>query len=269
MPLTWFAHQAPVIPLKAARPRWFDGTALCVGSMMPDLMYSFSGYLGFDTHHWGPALGYGLPLTVLVVVLTRVAAPVVGNQLPDLGRVRLRSFAVLDRRWPGRAWPVAWTMIWSAALGITSHIVLDSFTHSGRVGTRLLGYGDTRVHLFGRDPSIAGLVQWTGHTAGSLLGAVLVARVSQRRSLEAWYGPLAVAAARSWTPSLRQRTWFWAAVVAMGGAGFVWGWSGGYMERIQRTAAGLFTGAVVAAWAMRSAARRVVAEGVRGEAVHS
>ena len=37
LPLTWFAHQVPMIGMKLARPKWFDATALCIGSMMPDL----------------------------------------------------------------------------------------------------------------------------------------------------------------------------------------------------------------------------------------
>ncbi|MGD9998128.1 MAG: DUF4184 family protein, partial [Ilumatobacteraceae bacterium] len=43
MPFTWFAHQVPAIGVKLARPAWVDATALCVGSMIPDVMYSFNG----------------------------------------------------------------------------------------------------------------------------------------------------------------------------------------------------------------------------------
>lgn len=59
MPLTLFAHQVPTMGLKMARPRWFDGTALCLGSMAPDLGYAVSAYLHVDTHDWD-----GMPLVL-------------------------------------------------------------------------------------------------------------------------------------------------------------------------------------------------------------
>ena len=39
MPFTFLAHQAPVLPIKARRPDRWDGLALVVGSMAPDLAY--------------------------------------------------------------------------------------------------------------------------------------------------------------------------------------------------------------------------------------
>jgi hypothetical protein len=251
VPFTWFAHQVPVLGIKLKRPAWVDATSMCVGSMMPDVMYAFSEYVGFNTHHWAPALAWGVPLTVLVTWLTRFAAPVVANHLPDLGDVRLRSFAVLSRRRPAIAVTVA-----CAALGIATHIVLDSFTHPGRVGTEWLGYADDFVDVAGIHRSVAGVFQWLGHSVGSLVGAALIAHIGRRRLLERWYGARAVAAARLWRPTARQRVSFWAVVVATGSAGAVWGTTGGYMQVIQRTAIGLFAGAVAAAAATRAGWRR-------------
>ncbi|MGE3589468.1 MAG: DUF4184 family protein [Ilumatobacteraceae bacterium] len=251
MPFTWFAHQVPAIGVKLARPAWVDATALCVGSMIPDVMYSFNGYVGFDTHDWGPAMAYGIPLTLVVAVLIRFAAPVVANQLPDLGDVRLRSFAVLSRRRP--AWFVT---VACAALGIATHIALDSFTHSGRAGTRLLGYANDTVDIAGLHRTVAGVLQWIGHTAGSLAGAALVVHIGRRQLLDQWYGPEAVDEARRWGPSPSQRIVFWTVVAGGGLAGLVWGWSGGYMEEIQRSAVGLFAAAVAVAAVTRTGWRR-------------
>ena len=90
-----------MIGMKLARPKWFDATALCIGSMMPDLMYSFSDYVHIDTHLMPAAFVCGIPLTVATALIIRyVIAPVRPAMLPDLGSFRLRSYAVLSRRRP-------------------------------------------------------------------------------------------------------------------------------------------------------------------------
>jgi len=56
MPFTFLSHQAPVLPLKIAAPRWFDGTALVLGSMAPDLFFVTHGsdcYIGAHGTLWG------------------------------------------------------------------------------------------------------------------------------------------------------------------------------------------------------------------------
>src|SRR5262249_10201056 len=86
MPFTYFAHQVLVIPLKMARPRWFDGTALCVGSMAPDFAYALSGtHLEFASHTIVAQLLWSVPITWCMTQLfrTRIAAPL-GAQLPGV-----------------------------------------------------------------------------------------------------------------------------------------------------------------------------------------
>jgi hypothetical protein len=239
MPLTWFAHQVPVIGVKMARPRWVDATAMCIGSMVPDVMYSFSAYVDIDTHRW-PAFTYGVPITVAVAMLVRfVVAPIAANQLPDLGDFRLHSYAVLSRRRPR----IVMTVV-ASALGIASHIVIDWFTHPGRPGTRWFGYDDLDIHVAGRTEPLASVFQLVGHTLGSLAGVMLLLLVGRRRLLEQWYGSGAVAESRAWRPSSSQRLTFWLAVVLGTIGGAAWGLSGDSIELIHRTAVGSFVGVV-------------------------
>jgi hypothetical protein len=42
MPVTFFAHQAPVLPIARRWPQATEGIALIVGSMAPDIAYVFS-----------------------------------------------------------------------------------------------------------------------------------------------------------------------------------------------------------------------------------
>ena len=227
--------------LKLARPRWFDGTALCIGSMGPDLGYAFSSYLQVDTHDWdGMPLVFGL-VAVFTVAARWVAAATVPAQLPDLGSWRLRSWRVT---W--RAQPAWWVTASSMLLGIGTHIVLDWFTHPGRPGPRWLGYDDISVTLFGHREPLAGVFQLLGHTAGSLAGLWLLWLIGRRHLLERWYGEAAVATARSVALTLRGRVAFWSIVVASGALGLAWGFDGDRLEFILRPIVATGIGAVAA-----------------------
>lgn len=247
MPLTWFAHQVPIAPLKLRRPEWFDATALCVGSMTPDLMYAASGYIGFDTHDWVDGIAYGVPTGLFLTVLLRVlVAPAVAPALPDLGAFRLRSYGVIATRRPHLLVTLS-----SLLIGIASHLVLDTFTHDGRDGTRLLGYDDVTVTVAGHTEPLAGVLQLIGHSFGTLAGVWLLRHVGAARLLERWYGSDAVDAARrtsrpgSWTTAL------WASVAVGTLLGVAWGWNEPYyVARVERVAVAALgaTTAWSAAW---------------------
>src|SRR5262245_40212035 len=123
MPFTFFAHQAPVIPLKWARPKWFDGTALCVGSMAPDLSYVFDGTrLAFASHTIAQQFLWTVPLSVaLTLTWRRCLAREVARALP--GRWGDEVSALTEARRP-----LALTAV-SALVGGLSHIFIDGFTH--------------------------------------------------------------------------------------------------------------------------------------------
>jgi len=63
MPATFPSHAAAVLPLKLWRPRWFDGVALVVGSMAPDLGYPLVGLVSLPDTHSAAGLLLGSVLT--------------------------------------------------------------------------------------------------------------------------------------------------------------------------------------------------------------
>ena len=69
MPIPLLSHQAPLLPLKMAWPRYFDGTALVVGSMAPDLADSFGPWLAFQGHEPLAQLWWSLPVTLIVATI--------------------------------------------------------------------------------------------------------------------------------------------------------------------------------------------------------
>src|SRR5438067_1960438 len=130
MPCTFFSHQAAVLPLKMARPQWFSGTALVIGSMAPDFEFALNGRTGWGLGHslTGQFL-FCLPVTLLLTwLVTRLVARPLALHLPEGGAFHLRDFHVLSetsRR------PRYWLKVApSALLGSFSHIGWDSFTHS-------------------------------------------------------------------------------------------------------------------------------------------
>ena len=140
--------------------------------------------------------------------------------------------------------------MFSAFLGIGSHIVLDWFTHPGRPGVRWLGYENVRVTAFGVTEPLAGVFQLIGHTFGSLVRVWLLWVIGTRRLLDEWYGADVVVDARRWVPDRAQRLVFWSCVALGLVAGAAWAWPGDLVERFHRTFLGLIAGAALGALAM-------------------
>lgn len=251
MPLTLFAHQVPTMGLKIARPRWFDGTALCIGSMTPDLAYAISGYVHVDTHWWDGFWALAVPMALLITVIVRSStANVAAAQLPDLGGFRLWSWRVIHRQQP--AW---WLTIGCCILGAATHIALDSFTHPGRSAARWLGYDDVDVHLFGRTEPLAGVFQVFGHTVGSLIGLWMLFSIGKQRRLDRWYSVEAVGAVRNFALSVRGRIQFWLTVAAGFCIGLWWGWNGDSAEFTHRPLVATMIAVMIASVVPRSQPR--------------
>src|SRR5262245_49298483 len=117
MPATVPSHQAPVLALKLARPGRFDGVALVVVSAIPDAAYAVTG-LGVDirSHAWHALFWFDVPLTWLLALLIRRAAPYVAAHLP--GAVRDYGVLATVRH------PLVVTL-YSALLGALSHQLWD------------------------------------------------------------------------------------------------------------------------------------------------
>jgi hypothetical protein len=114
-------HPVAVLPLKLWRPRWFDGVALVLGSMAPDLAYALDGS-GWPvwpfSHEYAGLFGWCLPITVVGCWIVRPAAPVLAAHVPLLADLR-----PVSPRW--------WITGSSALVGATSHLALDR-SGSGR-----------------------------------------------------------------------------------------------------------------------------------------
>jgi hypothetical protein len=176
MPFTFLAHQAPVLPLVLLRPRWFDGIALCIGSMAPDLAYLASGTRCAFASHTGPALlWFCLPVTlVLTALVRRCAGPLLAHlPLPAGTRGRLSPLTT-----PAPAWTI--TLV-SAGIGAITHILLDACTHRRGLGVALWpALKSVALHLGDRPIPIYALLQGPGSLLLALLAALCLRALARR-----------------------------------------------------------------------------------------
>ena len=180
MPLTYVSHQVPALAAKLARPAWFDGTALALGSMSPDWPFALAGTrLETNAHNTRGVLLLCVPASVLGAVVARRLGPSVAGYLPELPGLPLRRLSLLGSRQPSLA-----VTALSALAGAWSHVAWDSFTHDGRWGARRVPWLAARHHVGGRPVTGAFLAQHTSTVVGGVVALVLLSRVL--RELPEW-----------------------------------------------------------------------------------
>jgi hypothetical protein len=189
VPFTFLSHQAAVIPLKLARPSWWSGTALAIGSMAPDFEFCFQEFPEARWAHTPQGIVlFCLPATlVLWLLVERVVALPLAVHLPDESWLRLRDYAVLDRAPRGVAsWARA---IVSALVGSGTHVAWDSLTHSGpwvfahapALATPVFVLGDLPVR-------VTALIQLGSTIGGAFVTLILLNAIARRKAVLAWAG---------------------------------------------------------------------------------
>jgi hypothetical protein len=203
MPLTFPSHAAAVVPIKVAWPDRWDGVALVIGSTAPDLPYALAPYVEFDAHTWPTLVWFCVPITLLGAWLVRRAAPTIAAHLPKLGGFALRDYGSLGavrHRW--------YVTVYSAFVGVLTHLVWDSFTH------------ERATHIWTFLPldriAFAGLPWWHvlqfGSTVvGALVTAVYAWHIGRRHLLLTWHGSPPLISTRPYR--------FWLVAVVVSGLG--------------------------------------------------
>ncbi|WP_211747737.1 DUF4184 family protein [Paenibacillus sp. Marseille-Q4541] len=130
MPLT-FAHPAAVLPFIKTNT-YFHFTALVLGSMAPDFEYFLRGRPAGEIGH--SLLGffiYNLPLVALIYIVYRyiIFDPFFQN-LPHLVQPVFTE-SVKSNNGTRQTWISVIVFLYSALLGMITHVVWDSFTHKG------------------------------------------------------------------------------------------------------------------------------------------
>ncbi|MFB9322798.1 DUF4184 family protein [Cryptosporangium minutisporangium] len=241
MPLTYLAYQVPAFALKLGRPRWFDGTALALGSMAPDWAYVLVGSrFAVDAHAPAGLLLLAVPAAAVAAVVTRRLAPAVADCLPEPLGLPLRRLRAIGARRP----PLVLTGV-SALFGALTHVGWDSFTHAGRWGARTVPWLRDSHEILGATFTGAKLAQRGSTVLGLVLGLVLLGLVLRTLPDVQSTGTAPRAAVGR----------FWAAVGVGGLVGVLWGLGAGSFVAgaVIRVSLGVAAGVVIGALLVRSA----------------
>ncbi|MDD9339950.1 DUF4184 family protein [Providencia heimbachae] len=128
MPWT-FSHPAVVFPLKQSKwGRFLNLPALIMGSLSPDLLYSFGLYHTATTAHYFIGWFYtGLPVCLIIYIGIYLLATPLKQVIP---------FPIeKNNQWDKRYFI---TLLFSLFIGAATHIVWDSFTHESGAAVRNL-----------------------------------------------------------------------------------------------------------------------------------
>ena len=248
VPVTFFAHQVPVLPVARRWPGKTDGVALVIGSMAPDLAYVINGSrFEIWAHDLPWVITFCVPVTVcLSWIIVRVLAPVVPAHLPQLGNFRLQEYRGLaTHRFGVVTTPVC------AFVGALSHVMLDSFTHGwGWFARHVDWYDDVIIEgaWFGRPLTVFRTLQYVGHVGGTTLCLWLLWRYGSQGWMTARAARVPVRRTPSSTAAL------WSAVAAGVTAALVWAGldSQGFATDLLRISAGAFAGMTVGALVVRA-----------------
>lgn len=165
------AHVVAAVPLAPFLGRHAVVSALAIGSITPDLGY----FLPIDiprwqTHELTALVWFCLPVGLATwAVFHAWVAPLVHDLSPASVRSRL------PETWRTGAWPTvrAVDVAFCLALGAVTHLVWDSFTHTGTPLVRVMPeLRHSFVRLAGLDVTPIRLLQH----ASTLLGLLLLAR---------------------------------------------------------------------------------------------
>ena len=176
--------------------RWpdrFDGLALVVGSIMPDLWYVTKGWgygplgleLWIDGHQPGGFVQFILvPGVLLTLALRRYTMPVVPLVLPKMGVLRLREYRLL-----GRSQHRLGKTVLSVAIGGATHLIFDAFTHSDGFFVRnsdlLTGFW---FEVGGHSVRTHHIVGGLADVFGSMYSIRLLVRIGRERRQWEWHG---------------------------------------------------------------------------------
>jgi hypothetical protein len=166
MPAT-FAHPAAVLPFRFFGARWFNFTALVIGSMAPDAGYFVRRFdIATYAHSLSGTVVFCVPFGLLAFsIFHRLRAPLC-YLLPEPHRSGLMPLAAAKLPFSARTFL---TISVSVLVGAWTHALADSCTHkTGWVVQRVPWMQTTLFHIGAADFPVHQLLQHAGSTLGSL-----------------------------------------------------------------------------------------------------
>ncbi|MFX0021983.1 MAG: DUF4184 family protein [Candidatus Hermodarchaeota archaeon] len=139
MPSSIFSHQAPGLLIKIRYPRKFDGTALCLGALIPDFNFILDFFLNINfylfTHSLIGQFLWTIPLTIFAtVIFSQYIGPLCARIASKNSKfyTPLRYYGVdqwnylKKKKYSRKSWLI---ISYSALIGGITHILLDFPAH--------------------------------------------------------------------------------------------------------------------------------------------
>ena len=166
MPAT-FAHPAAVLPFGFFGRRWFNFTALVIGSMTPDFAYFVRRFdVATYAHSFSGTIGFCLPVGLIAFAMFRPLRAPLCFMLPEPHRSAVAPLATARLSFTKRSLVVLFASI---LVGAWTHTIADSFTHkTGWVVQRVPWMQTTLFHIGAADFPVHQLLQHAGSMLGSL-----------------------------------------------------------------------------------------------------
>jgi len=139
MPSAIFSHQAPGLALKIKYPHKFDGTALCISALVPDLLSLFGPFFSFPFRNFTHSLiGLIISTIPLTIILTIVFCKYMGPYCSKLARkngffsrplryMGMETWDNLKKKNYNRRFIIIAS--YSAIIGGLTHLLLDLPSH--------------------------------------------------------------------------------------------------------------------------------------------
>ncbi|GEC70755.1 protein of unknown function [Flavobacterium flevense] len=169
MPFT-FSHPAIILPLSYLPKKWISLTALIVGSITPDFEYFLRMKVqSIYSHTLSGIFWFDLPLAIIISILfhTIVRHSLFFN-LPKQIKTRLLPYKNFD--WINHFKHNWIVVIISFIIGITSHLLWDSFTHNHGYFVEIIPLLNKTIDLFNLQVPVFKILQ---HSS-SLIGAIIL-----------------------------------------------------------------------------------------------
>jgi hypothetical protein len=139
MPSSIFSHQAPGLLLKLKYPKKFDGTALCISTIIPDIDILFGPFFPFEfrniTHSLLGLIILTIPLSIiLTIIFSRNIGPFLAEWVKKkkifhrpMRYFGIEKFDVLKYKKINKRFFIV--SFYSAFIGGLSHLLLDLPSH--------------------------------------------------------------------------------------------------------------------------------------------
>ncbi len=173
MPFT-FSHPAIILPLARLNEKYISVSALVVGSMVPDFEYFIRMRLKqVHGHSIAGAFYFDLPVALISLFLFHyLVRDTLIDHLPDFLRkkytvfYRMNWFEYARKRW--------YVVLYSAVIGIFSHLFWDAFTHAPGYFVKYIPFLKEELLIFNVKIPSYDFMQLLSSGFGALIIAIVI-----------------------------------------------------------------------------------------------